>query len=392
MRTRQLVWAALALPVLAGGLAFGQANPGVTAESVLEIPLGARALGMGGAFTAVADDPEALYYNPAGISLLESQEVQGTFYSGLAGNTLQNIAYAAPISFSGVSGSGYASVGANVVYSQDGTIQVNKTNPDGSFLSSNSMSAGSDIIAGVSYAESIGKVSFPSGQDDAAEHQMNNFIGVTGKFIRSTLVQQYHAQTFSGDAGYLGVIPDLGLSFGLSALNVGGSLKYIAASDPLPTTFRGGAAYRFAAGRWAKLLLAADGEWLMHERMWYANTGLECALPLGFAFRLGYQLHQQALGLTLGFGVKWRDFSLDYAWAMSGPLNNLQYATLGFRFGSVVSSGRQAQPRSQNFELPTGSLPNPAPNLEQRIPVSPPANAKPQGGPLDSSGVPGWVY
>ncbi len=375
-----------------GGLAFGQANPGVTAESVLQIPLGARALGMGGAFTAVADDPEGLYYNPAGISLLQSQEVQGSFYSGLAGNTLQNVAYAAPISFSGVSGAGYASVGANLVYSQDGSIQVNKTNPDGSFLSSNSMSAGSDLIAGLSYAESIGQVSFLSGPDDTTEHEMNNFIGLTGKYIRSTLVQQYHAQTFTGDAGYLGVIPDWGLSFGASALNIGGSLKYIAVADPLPTTLRAGAAYHFAAGHWASLLLAADGEWMTHERTWYANTGLECKLPMGFAARVGYQLHRDTLGLTLGFGVKWHDFSLDYAWAMAGPLQDLQYATLGVRFGSVITS-RKAPIRQENFELPTGNTKTPKLNLEQRIPVSPQGSAKPpQGGVLDTSGVPGWVY
>lgn len=33
------------------------------------LPLGQRALGMGGAYTAVADDPSATFYNPAGIAL-----------------------------------------------------------------------------------------------------------------------------------------------------------------------------------------------------------------------------------------------------------------------------------------------------------------------------------
>ncbi len=384
--------AALAWPALSGSLAFGQANPGVSAESILQTPLGARALGMGGAFTAVADDPEALYYNPAGISQLKSQEVEGTFFSGLAGNTLQNIAYAAPISFSGLSGSGYASVGANLVYSQDGTINVNTTNPDGSFANSSSISAGSDLIAGVSYSESLGQFSIPAQQEGAPDHVVNNFIGISGKYIHSTLAQQYSAQTFAGDVGYLGVIPDLGLSFGASVLNVGGSLKYIAASDPLPTEGRAGLAYRVAAGKWASLLLAADGQWLTHEKMWYANTGLELSLPVGFSFRTGYQWNQNALGLTLGFGVLWRDFSLDYAWAMGGPLSDLQYATLGFRFGGVLPAGRQAQPRPQNFELPTGRTPRPGLNPEQIIPVAPNGNAPPQGGPMDNGGVPGWVY
>jgi hypothetical protein len=36
---------------------------------------GARALGMGGAFAAVADDPTATFWNPAGLSRLESREL-----------------------------------------------------------------------------------------------------------------------------------------------------------------------------------------------------------------------------------------------------------------------------------------------------------------------------
>ncbi|MCB0259296.1 MAG: hypothetical protein KDE62_06190, partial [Calditrichaeota bacterium] len=36
---------------------------GSTAASFLEIGVGARALAMGGAFTALADDPSTLYWN-----------------------------------------------------------------------------------------------------------------------------------------------------------------------------------------------------------------------------------------------------------------------------------------------------------------------------------------
>ena len=42
-------------------------NVGTTAASFLDIGIGARSLSMGGAFVAVADDPTALYWNPAGM-------------------------------------------------------------------------------------------------------------------------------------------------------------------------------------------------------------------------------------------------------------------------------------------------------------------------------------
>ena len=46
---------------------FGVSKVGTTAAQFLKIGVGARAIGMGGAFVAVADDATAIYWNPAGI-------------------------------------------------------------------------------------------------------------------------------------------------------------------------------------------------------------------------------------------------------------------------------------------------------------------------------------
>src|SRR5512140_3342709 len=48
---------------------------GTTAAPFLTIGQGARALGMGSAFVAVADDPSAMYWNPAGIADLNGVNV-----------------------------------------------------------------------------------------------------------------------------------------------------------------------------------------------------------------------------------------------------------------------------------------------------------------------------
>ncbi len=70
MRTRAVVTALLVPLVLA-------APAGATkyAGEFLKIQVGARALGMGGAFTAVADDATAPYWNPAGMVYLPYREV-----------------------------------------------------------------------------------------------------------------------------------------------------------------------------------------------------------------------------------------------------------------------------------------------------------------------------
>ncbi|MBU0567282.1 hypothetical protein KJ693_09645 [bacterium] len=51
------------------------AEPGATGASFLKIGVGARALGMGGAFVGLADDASALYWNPAGTSQLNQKEL-----------------------------------------------------------------------------------------------------------------------------------------------------------------------------------------------------------------------------------------------------------------------------------------------------------------------------
>lgn len=65
-----------ALLVLAGCL-IGAANAHATkyAGEFLKAPVGARAVGMGGAFTAVADDATAPWWNPAGMIYLPYREV-----------------------------------------------------------------------------------------------------------------------------------------------------------------------------------------------------------------------------------------------------------------------------------------------------------------------------
>lgn len=54
------------------------------AASFLEIPVGAQALGMGGAFVSLADDGTAFHYNPAGTALID-QKILSMMYSSQYG-------------------------------------------------------------------------------------------------------------------------------------------------------------------------------------------------------------------------------------------------------------------------------------------------------------------
>lgn len=62
---------------------------------------GARGLGMGGAFFAVADDASASYWNPAALTLLERKEFTAMQASMFAGTTLNFFTYAHPTTSKG---------------------------------------------------------------------------------------------------------------------------------------------------------------------------------------------------------------------------------------------------------------------------------------------------
>lgn len=79
--------------LLLSGIVAAFASQSVAANysnEVLSIGVGARALGMGGAYAGVADDSTAVYWNPAGLPKIKHIEVaaiqQGRQYSGVSLN------------------------------------------------------------------------------------------------------------------------------------------------------------------------------------------------------------------------------------------------------------------------------------------------------------------
>src|SRR5262245_5451105 len=76
---RRQTWLVVSLFVLVGGVGSASAQP--TFESV-----GERALGMGGAFVAVADDATATYWNPAGLVAGRPVGMALGWYRRAAGN------------------------------------------------------------------------------------------------------------------------------------------------------------------------------------------------------------------------------------------------------------------------------------------------------------------
>jgi hypothetical protein len=69
-------------------------NAGLTAFPVLNIPLGGRAEGMAGSFSAVADDISFLEWNPAGSSMLRKAELAFFHNNWIADTKIEGAAFA----------------------------------------------------------------------------------------------------------------------------------------------------------------------------------------------------------------------------------------------------------------------------------------------------------
>src|SRR6185312_4977369 len=90
MRKRYQIYTLLICLMLLASSAFAQDDK--YAGDFLRIPVGARSLSMGGAFTSVANDESAFHWNPAGVSLVTGKTA-GFMYSseyGAPGSALAN--------------------------------------------------------------------------------------------------------------------------------------------------------------------------------------------------------------------------------------------------------------------------------------------------------------
>jgi len=79
------------------GREAGASFAGVRAAEFLTIPVGARGIGMGSAFTAVADDITSIWWNPAGLGFLQDREVMVNIVDYTLDLTYSYAAFASPI-------------------------------------------------------------------------------------------------------------------------------------------------------------------------------------------------------------------------------------------------------------------------------------------------------
>lgn len=110
-KSRVLLVVAVAIGVLASSYPALGYTP--HAGAFLRMGVGARALGMGGAFTAIADDATAAYWNPAGLTKIENNEATFSYTANMAVDRSLN--YGAYARWLGVGGLGVSWLNAGMM-------------------------------------------------------------------------------------------------------------------------------------------------------------------------------------------------------------------------------------------------------------------------------------
>lgn len=288
-----------------------RAFSGTEGASFLEIPVGGRPASLGSAYGPLANDSYAPIWNPAGLGALRRGEASLMHLSYLEAMSYESVHLAAPV------GNGVHGVGGGLQF-----FRAGRTGATDALGNSAGDYSGYYMAASVGYGRTVFR---------------GLSVGATGRLITAQIAG-VGASAFATDLGALARLgPKLRVS--LVAANLGNGLRFLEAADPLPAQLRAGAAVNVTS----KLLFSLEGVRAFHSDD-SVHAGVEWQPLQAIAIRGGYRSDVTRetggmSGLTLGTGLFWKDFGLDYAWVPLGDLGQSQYFSLQVRFGPTVEEG-----------------------------------------------------
>ena len=287
--------------------AFSSADLGTTSAAFLKLGAGARPTAMGNCYAGVADDSTAIYWNPAGLAQIDAKNGTASLMHAVWFEDIfyDWASYAVPIKNLGVFGIG-------VQYLSYGNLDQT----DNTGLNTGTFSP-TDMAVSLAWAKNI------KGFD----------VGLNLKYISSTIVNT--ATAYAADVGVMKKLMDDKLSLGASVQNMGTELKYVSDKESLPFNIKVGGAYKLKSNWLGVLDINApiDGPA-------YYGAGTEYVQKLSgkleISGRAGYNTENINTGglngFTVGLGIKYLDYSLDYAFVPYGDLGNTNRISLTVAF------------------------------------------------------------
>jgi hypothetical protein len=271
----------------------------------LNVGAGARYLALGGSGVALADDANALYWNPAGLASLDKREATAS-HAELSQTVRHDfLAYARPTPWGTFAG-GFTYLSQSALEGRD---------------------AQGHLTADYHAADAAVSLAFAR-RTDLAD------FGATLKGVQSH-IGSAQAETVAFD---LGARKRLGAwTLGAALRDAGPGLKYDSERNDLPLRLELGAAYgiggrHFVTAQWTNGPRGAGNDF---------GFGGEYRAMDGVRLRAGYTTRSSiaggagfdaARGLTLGVGLSRGGWTLDYAAVPMGELGSTHRFTLSWRW------------------------------------------------------------
>jgi len=327
VRALALLAALLLLAGPAGASDFTRNAVGTTGSEFLQQDIGARGIAMGGAYSAVTNDSNSIYWNPAGLtrvprlsaSLMYAQYVAGVTYN--AGNV------AARVNDTTVVAGGWRYRDAGSITQTD--IDANTV---GTFTPR-------DYVAEGSFAQSI---------LDLSDSEMDVTMGVTGRIIHSDYIQK--ADGYGGDLGIQSRFYTAEYAYDLSfvAKNLGVGQKFDEVRNTMPFEARLGAAMSPIKPLTLSLDAVMPASNIIHGAFGFeyasdVTNDIRAAVRGGFN-SLTFDSLGVASALSFGFGIKMGDFSFDYAFVPMGVLGSDTHR-ISFSFNLPAKVSRRYRER-----------------------------------------------
>lgn len=260
----------------------GQAGP------FLRVGLGTRPRGMGGTYTAIADNSTAAYYNPGGLGFVEHPEVSLTYSAMSFDRTFNSVGFSRAIP---------PAAGFSIGVLQSG------------FAETDARASNGDVIGSIDDSQYAIMMGFALRFGDRVA------VGIAPKWLYSK-VYDVSATSVGLDIGAMVKIRP-NFTVGLAVKELGQKLKYTrdpsgqgdeTTTDRLPITTRAGVAYRMPLdGTSRSLLVTSDLESTAGQPV-KIHIGMEADVLDKFALRLGIDDKDFTAGFSIPVTV--HDYSL----------------------------------------------------------------------------------
>ena len=313
---------------------------GTTSAQFLKIGVGARAMGMGGTFTSIANDVSTIYWNPAGIANMKSVSIGFTHSQWFADIKHDFAGVVVPIS-----GADYIAVQATTLNTGEQEVTT-VANPDGTGIFYDVR----DLALGLTYARELSD---------------RFMVGISAKYVMQSMYNE-EASSLTLDLGSYLRTGFHNLIIGMAISNFGGSMKLdgrdlITIADvntsvsgnynpdaklttqeyPLPLIFRVGMSLDFIGGDDpiiasdnSRFTFAAEGTHL-NDNIERFNLGTEFSWTETVFLRAGYKFNYDTERWAFGAGVNIpigdQDFVFDYAFIEFKDLGNVSQFSIELR-------------------------------------------------------------